>query len=307
MFTKSIRLFIAAALWSAGSFAIAQSGIPVYLEPNAASTPVATLDPNQSGAIDSLPVMDDEKAQEGWMFTEYFGTFVGFVDPGSVRKDLSLTDNVPAFLRPDRNSPVLALIQDTDETNVIRVGTDWAEVEFKKLVPVYYQDPAFLASLQPDPVIIPGPQPDEPDLISADPDTPVQVDPVSRTTDPGTPIEELEPIRTSPEPRETLPPVLSSGEDDQTPTAPRGAPAVDVPRSIQGKLQRASRIFGFKPKFQYEIRTGTNDRLAWIDLSDVLVSSLATYMDKEVIIYGEFREVDGSNQPLMVARTIQLR
>ncbi len=275
----------------------AQEELPVFLEPDSNLTPIATLDPTQIDMIDTLPVLDANLAAQGWMFTEYFGTFVGFVDPETVTKSLGLTANTPVYLRPDRNSPVLALIQENDPVEIIRVGTDWTEVEFKKLVPVYFQIPQETDTL---------PQTEDPSMtgpavLPPVTDAPIPVDPLSRTTE-SAELEELDPIET--------PPVITPGgleEDEASPTiVPRGAPAVDIPRMIQGKLRPANRVFGFAPKYRYELQSGTKKRIAWVDLSEVMVHSLSDYEFKQVIVYGEIVELS-SGPPLVKAKTIRLQ
>jgi hypothetical protein len=312
-FTRQMARFLLIGLpLAAVSGLIAQDGIPVFLEPNNATTPVASLDPGQVGLIDSLPVLDDRLAEEGWMFTEYFGTFAGYVNPASVTKSLSLANNTPVFLRPDNNSPVLALIQESDEVEIIRVGTDWTEIEFKKLVPVYFQLPSGEDSMEmtlaPDPVPTPPAREDASTVtvtereLPPEPvvDQPIEVDPLSRTNE-SAEIEELDPIRSP-----TLPPpgTYVGQEDGYTP--PVGAPAVEIPRMIQGKLRRAGRVFGFKPKYKYELQSGTKKRIAWVDLSDVMVNSLSDYEFKQVVIYGDFESTD-SDIPLVRAKTIRLQ
>ncbi len=285
----------------------AQSGgIPVFLEPVLGGTRVASIPVGQIDLIESYPVLDDAKAEEGWRFAEYEGTFAGFVDPSSVRKGLDVAPRTPVFLRPDSTSPVLALIQEGDTVEVIRVATDWVEIEFQKLVPVYFQDPAVTGfTSAPEPQR----QPSTP-RESGTPDEPIPVEPLLRAgEEPASlPLDEeeprtLDPIRTPPQ--VDISPGLSP--DRGTTRAPEGAPASDVPRSIEGKLVRATRLFGFKPRYTYELKAPGGRRLAWVDLSRVLVSSLAPYEGKQVRIYGEIRSNTDDVAPVVFARTLRLR
>ena len=297
----SIALGLFPALLSAQS-----GGIPVFLEPVPGATRVATIPGGQIDLIESYPVLDDAKAEEGWRFAEYEGTFAGFVDPSSVLKGLEVAPRTPVYLRPDSTSPVLSLIQEGDVVEIIRVGTDWVEIEFQKLVPVYFQDPAVSGFTPPS-----QPRPEETaPLESGTPDEPIPVEPLLRAGEDSEapPVSEeeprtLDPIRTPPQ--VDVSPGLSPDRDRTR--APEGAPASDVPRSIEGKLVRATRLFGFKPRYTYELKAPGGRRLAWVDLSGVLVSSLATYEGKQVRIYGEIRSTAEDTAPVVFARTLRLR
>jgi len=289
--------------------------IPVYLEPDSSSSQVASIDPDQFHLIEYFPVLDEAKAREGWLFAEYDGTFVGFVDPGTVTKGLNIQSNTPVYLRPDSGSPVLALIQEGDSVEIKQVGTDWVEIEFQKRVPVYFKDPDFEDPDAPEeetePATPPQPERGERTLRNEDSrEEPIPVEPLTREEDrrqgeneTGN-TEVLEAIETPPAPR--VAPGLSPNRD--TPTqAPSGSPAYDTPRYIEGKLVRATRLFGFKPRYRYELKSAGGKHMAWVDLSNVLVQSLAPYMDKQVRIYGEIRPLKANDDLIVFARTIRLR
>lgn len=286
-----------------GMLTAQEAGIPVFLEPVPNSTRVASIDPNQINLIESYPVLDDAKAADGWMFAEYQGTFSGFVDPAAVAKGLRVQNNTPAYLRPDSRSPVLALIQSNDPVEILQVGTDWVEIEFEKLVPVYFQDPNVVGFPETD--ITPETEaplpPEEPE------EEPIPVEPLMRAgtqqPDPEPEPETLEPIRTPPQID------VSPGLNPERESAlvPEGAPASDIPRFIEGKLVRSTRLFGFKPKYEYELKAPGGRRLAWVDLSGTLVSSLAPYIGNQVRIYGEIQSTSQGNPTVVFARTLRLR
>ncbi len=305
MFMKFCRWFTALCLVAGTGVQLVsgQPGIPVYLEPDANSTQVATIDPEQLPLIDALSVLEETKAAEGWMFTEYYGTFVGFVDPNSVAKGLLIRPNTPAYLRPDIASPVLALIREEDDYEIIRAGTAWTEIEFQKLVPVYFRMPRQLPDSTPADLS----SRDESPLLANEtrPEPPVDVPPVDRTAD-ATEIEELPALETPPEvPLDTT--VLTDEGENVLKRVPPGSPATDIPQYIEGRLERSSRIFGFKPKHKFELKIAGNRRIAWVDLSNVLVSSIATYEDRQVVIYGDILQTEGIEAPLVRARTIRLK
>lgn len=283
-----------------------EAGIPVFLEPIANATRVATIAPDQVNLIESYPVLDDAKAADGWMFAEYQGTFAGFVDPSAVTKGLRVQSNTPVYLRPDNRSPVLALIQSDDPVEILQVGTDWVEIEFEKLVPVYYQDPSVVGYPQADTrPQTETPQPREPRPTEQPDEEPIPVEPLMRAGNkqPEPEPETLEPIRTPPQ--IDVSPGLNPNRESAL--VPEGSPASDIPRSIEGKLVRSSRLFGFNPKYEFELKAPGGKRLAWVDLSGVLVSSLAPYVGNQVRIYGEIQSTSEGNPPVVFARTLRLR
>lgn len=282
--------------------------IPVFLEPDLSANRIATIDPDQFYLIESYPVLDSVKAAEGWLFAEYDGTFVGFVDPNRVTKGLGVRANTPVYLRPDNRSPVLSLIRDGDTVEVKHLGTDWVEIEFQKRVPVYFIDPEVTARArsepQPQPEPEPRPEPRPERLPERDPESPIPVEPLTRTDREERAPRELDPIRTPP----AIDVAPGLGPDrDRRPHAPIGAPASDVPRFMEGTLVRASRLFGFTPRYQWELKAAGNRRLAWVDLSGVLVSSLAEYEGKQVRIYGEVQTLQNGREQIIFARTMRLR
>lgn len=293
-------------------------GIPVYLEPDAASSPIATLDPASLATIDAMPVLDEARAAQGWMFSEYNGTFRGFIDPALVQGD-AVKPGTPAFLRPDRNSPVLSVILEGDTVRVTRRAADWVEVEFQKLIPVYFlgaASPAAPDATAPATAIVPAAA-----AASAPAeDTPIPVQPVTRLQDtpeslPAPPAEtppasapELEPLTTAPG---TAPPLVRPGElgGAGQPWTQPNAPAVDIPRSIQGRLVRAGRNWrGARPPYVYELQApGAGDRIAWVDLSDTVMTSVGAFLNRDVILYGAIVEVSGQKVPLVRVQLIKLR
>ena len=114
------------------------SNVQLYLEPDLATDVLAELAPDDGQLALAEPVLDEERRAEGWYWFEYDGTVMGYVENEQIGKDLQVNPGALVYLRPSRTSPILAMIQAADKTELISAG-DWVRIRFSKVVPVYFQ------------------------------------------------------------------------------------------------------------------------------------------------------------------------
>ena len=114
------------------------SNVELFLEPDRATDVLAEVASDDDQLARAEPVLDEERRAEGWYWFEYDGTVTGYVANEDIGKDLQVNPGALVYLRPSRTSPVLAMIQAGDETELISAG-DWVRLRFSKVVPVYFQ------------------------------------------------------------------------------------------------------------------------------------------------------------------------
>ena len=62
-----------------------------------------------------------------------------------------------------------------------------------------------------------------------------------------------------------------------------------IGQSYHGKFKRSKKQFGlFKPKAPYYLEDASGDRVAWIEVKDIVVpGSIKAFIDQDVVIHGE--------------------
>ncbi len=122
-------------------------------------------------------------------------------------------------------------------------------------------------------------------------------------------------------PSKTLP-VLSFG-DETTRTQPDGSAPIAIPgivpsvyanpsaesppRYFEGILENATGWIGKKPKFKFQLVTGRGKRIAYVDITSLLVTKpIIYYLEKKVLIYGGAIGLDNSKEIVVYVRTIRL-
>ena len=220
----------------------------------------------QSAKVDSIslddprlgqptPVLDEAKAALGWHFADFSGQAVGYVQDAKIGKDMMPVDNTLVYAEPSENSAVIAVYQFGDDLEILDTGL-WWEVRFSGDFPVYFvldtppPLPAVTASVEPAPMV--APVIDESAVVA-------QGTAVAVTT---LPAPELK---------------------DENPR-----PGV-IGQRYHGTFKRSKKRYGlFKPKTAFYLEDASGDRIAWLDIKEIVVpGSIKSYLDQEVIIHGE--------------------
>ncbi|MGJ3243976.1 MAG: hypothetical protein ACFE0O_13620 [Opitutales bacterium] len=276
------------------------SGIPVYLEPSTEADVVTRVQASDPAYADASPVLDETRAAQGWFWTEYLGTFNGFVTPASVTKSLEVRPDTVVYLRPDTDSPILTILREGDPASVVESG-DWVEIEFEKTVPVYIKkDPAPTTDSDRGEsdmdTSVPTPGPSAPGA-AAGAATATAATSGNGSADEEEAIDQLETLKIDD----------LTGEGRELP-APRLKPADSLARNFQGTFRRAKYFLGIrKPKFTYELIGPNKKRIAWVDTSGLLVPRLDTFEGEQVTLYGELVEGEKPKDLTLKARYIRKR
>ena len=263
-------------------FLLAQEGpVDLYLEPDIASSQVATVSLDDPRLGSPLPVMDDAKAALGWHSADFEGSVTGFVPDAEIGKDLLPVDNSPVYSEPSPESPVLALYRDGDPFKVVDTGT-WWKCEIETAFPVYFV-------LESVPALPP---------VSGEAIVELELYP-----------EEEPSLLDTPAAPATAPNrVAPAGEPnnlDESPPLPQGI----MGKSFEGTFKKSERRFGlFAPKEPFYLADARGRRIVWVDTSNIVVpGSLRAFLDKRVIIHGNRQYEQASGDWVLQARNMRLK
>lgn len=219
------------------------------------------------------PVMDEAKAALGWHFADFSGTVEGYVQDAKIGKDLLPVDNTLIHASPSTDSRVLSVYRFGDDLEVVDTGV-WWKIRFTGTFPVYF-------------------------VLETPPPLPA----VTGTAEPvaaAAPIIETAPVADAPAPAwiSTVP-----VPDDELEAPPPGA----IGQRYDGIFRRSKKRFGLlKPKSPYYLEDASGDRIAWLDVSEiVLPGSIKSFLDQAVVIHGERSRV--KSDWMIHARNMRLK
>lgn len=314
----SLRNFLTALpLLALGGFLQAQDVI-LRLEADSDAPPFARLNAADPAINNAAPVLDAAKADAGWRWTEYRADLKGYVATGSLSKSLEVDRGARILAAPDRDAPLLTHAEAGDQFSLLSTDDQWAAVRFKKEVPVYFNLQSLSGSL---PTAAPTPA----KKVAPAPEAP---EPAPRSTalrrsqsfDPNTPPARLNPQELPPEnvawsgAADAVGSVLAPASGSivvppaetaapETPRAPQigaGTPT----RAYVGQLVREISSSG--PRYPLRLHV-SGRRVAYIDMSQIFISDLRPYLNRNVYIRGEVMPVvPGSRELIIVARVIRL-
>lgn len=119
---------------------VAFAQVPLYAQPDASSQVIGLVPASDPAIASGQPVMDEEAREAGWHWTEYEGTFTGYVSAEDLDKENVESGSI-VRLEPSAESPVLTVVTETDEPEVLSVA-EFAEIRFSKAVPAYFLKPS---------------------------------------------------------------------------------------------------------------------------------------------------------------------
>ncbi len=144
----------------AGTFLGAQE-IALYLEPGATEPAGVTAKAEEIAAI-AQPAEGKDLPAGGWFWAQWKDSYTGYTGLEQIKKDLTVKPGAVIRQRPGDIAPILTIVQEGDETELLQ-GGDWAKVRFVKPLPVYFQLPQQLR---------PGDKPPEPATAAPAPSAP---------------------------------------------------------------------------------------------------------------------------------------
>lgn len=284
------------ALLAANAGFAQEQMVSMYLEPDINGTiyfqeSMATLND-----LEPRPLLDGAGAGQGWMFVEYPGKYVGYVQASEMNPGNNVRNGAKAYLRPDANSPVLDVILEGDQASVSRVENGWATVTFVGEAPAYFRSRADAPASATITAPIPAQAPTAPAPTSR---------PVTATNPAYTP---------SPNPVPTGgPPVLEEVVMQESSTltpapAKLQPPAQTVARYLQGRLEPVSawdRTFG--SKYQYRLINANDDTIAYVVLDEsLLFGTVESYWGEQVEVQGVMKKITGTVPLEITARNVRV-
>jgi len=252
--------------------------IELFLQPDTSAPSLATVnaaDPQfKAGSL----VLDTEKAAQGWLWGEYTTTLTGYVSDAKINKQLQPVAGALIHLSPDAASPVLTTVADGDNFEIVDTGAWWT-VRFTKSIPVYYRDS--------------GPLP-----VGMDVEKPAEA-PAPATRAPAAP-----PVMAP------APPVVAATPTPvPQPRADTAPVAKGIAHQFEGTFRKAGRtLLMFEPKFRYEIVNSSGERIAYVDLDQVVLPGpIDGFLDRTVIVSGAWEAIEGDSDIVVRARHLRLK
>jgi len=211
-------------------------------------------------------------APEGWMAVALPGPFSGYVKMGDFTKQLDVVPGSSIYLKPDLAAPVIAKAAKGDKIEITGLHGKWTQISLNQPVVGYIRlgpvGTAALASAEP---MAPGPAADSP--ISA-----------------ATPV-----------------PVAAAAPAAGREAAPENAASATLVRMIEGKFVAAHKLFAKRP-YQWELADSTGSRLAYLDVSKLLLTEqLDRYIDRQVSVTGAVEPVPKSEDVVVRVESLQLK
>ena len=284
--------------------------IILHLTPSEEAAIIAKIDASSPAAQTARPVLEAEKAQQGWMWIEYTTRLDGYILTEQFSKNFEITPGSLVRAEPSSDAHVLTLIQPNDQFEIIASGDQWSTVRFRKAVPVYFRQhtlPTHTADQVPGHAL--------PQRFKIDPNAKVaNVSPSAlkpenvkwRAAPAGTPDPVL-PKKTSSTERAKPSSIMTGSTDRQESELPQ-SPEVqaDAPiRNLLGILVRE--ISNSGPRYPIRLKSAAGQRIAYVDMSHVFISDLRPFLNHSVQIIGEVRPlVPGSQDLIIQARTIRI-
>ena len=287
--------------------------IILRLAPSEHAAIIARIDDAAPTARTARPVLDSEKAKQGWQWTEYTAALNGYVPADSLSKNFDIAPGTFVRARADRAASVLTRVESGDHFEVAASNDHWATVRFRKAVPVYFikQQAAVVAAT----VAHKAPARTEPTTRRS----PVRIDPNAKVANlaPGElPPENVlwakapagTPTSAITEKAPAAPvSIMVASTQIQVPETPRTPEiAADSPiRTLAGTLVRE--ISNTGPRYPIRLKSASGQRIAYIDMSQLFINDLRPYLNHTVQVIGEVRPfVSGSHDLIIQARTIRI-
>ncbi|KRP36836.1 MAG: hypothetical protein ABS34_05640 [Opitutaceae bacterium BACL24 MAG-120322-bin51] len=280
------------------------------LTPSFEAAIIAKIDARSPLMQSARPVLEADKAQQGWKWLEYTATLDGYILSHRLSKNFDAAPNSLVRLEPNQHSQVLTTIQRDDIFEIIARNDTWSTIRFRKAVPVYFNSlaiPNYTADQVPGHAL--------PQRLKIDPNSKVaNVAPNAlrpenikwHAAPPGTPTPIL-PKRAQPTER-VQPSSIMTGADDQQESELPQRPEVqaDSPlRNLAGTLVREMSHTG--PRFPIRLKSPTGQQTAYVDMTHLFINDLRPLLNQKVQIIGEVRPVVAGSQDLIIqARTIRL-
>lgn len=268
---SGVRLSALSALIFGVSLSASAQSVTLYSQPSLEATPLTTID-SAMLADQGQPVLDPDLAAQGWLFAEFASPRTVYVPNASIGKDLQPVEAALFFAEPNPNAEVLGTYRSGDPIEIVDSG-NWWTLRTEAPLPVYFILPAAATpvAIESSPAIS-TPEPAAVETATANPSPALADAPAPSAVEPVlTPIIDV--------------PAANSAAQSTTPAT---TPGSDVPAIFEGTLVRVKAKWGiWRPRFPYAIEDDRGRRIAWVDVSQVIVpGSLSDFVDQPVSIIG---------------------
>ncbi|HLS29002.1 MAG TPA: hypothetical protein VK041_10155 [Opitutales bacterium] len=267
-----LSLIVSFGFISALSFA-EEDERSVYLRPSEDAPVIGTL---PKGAFVMSPTqpaeLSDRQRAEGWEAISYLDHLQGFVQRTDLTKDLFVQTGARIYSH-ERSDPryLLTLAEAEDHYEIENLTANWVEVSFRKPITAFIRSDD---SNSPSPVGIGTASQSDGDLFDS-------------------PAEQKESV--------------AKQEPSRAPVATKSAISDDsILRTFEGWLGTPRSFFGRKPLYPYQIVDASGNRIAYLDLSRLLITTpLEHFIGRKFLFYGRAEPIEGKRD--FVIRVEQMR
>ncbi len=247
-----------------------ETGRSVHLRPTADSPVIGKLP--QDGFFMAPPEsvsLSEREKNEGWEAISFLDDFRGFVKRTDVTKDLRVAPGSVVYISAaEDSSRILTRAHANDLFEVEKLAGEWAEVSFRKPVTGFLR---------------PG---------ESKRPAPVATREVARTE-----LSILDDTPPAPQAQAAHSRVISDRA---------GIPTDGILRAFEGRLGQPRSFFGRSPPHAYQIVDASGNRIAYLDLSRLLITTpLEHFLGREFHFYGRAEAIEGRRD--FVIRVEQMR
>lgn len=240
----------------------------VHLQPTTESPVIGAVAEDAFLIAPADPVdLSDREREEGWEAISFLDDFNGFVKRSNLSKDLEVTSGSRVYTAAAEDSDsVITRAGENDIFEVERLSGNWAEVSFRKPVT------GFILADDGNPA--PREAADEIDDSEA-------LEEVAAIDDVELAEEEAQPEQ--------------HADERQRPASRRSAVSSNgMLRSFQGQLSEPRTFFGRKPPYPFQIVDSSGSRIAYVDLSKLLITTpMEHFLGRPYEFYGKAEPIEG--------------
>lgn len=248
--------------------------VDVHLRPSNDAPVIGELEPgDELRSPRERVVLGPSQERDGWRAVAYRGDLRGFVPRQSLTKDLEVRTGSPIYHERESSSDlVITEVERDDVVNVGRLSGDWADVRFRKSVPGFIRY--------------------EPSSDSEDSDAEELEEPVEEAVFEDEPRQRGEPVR------DTGPAITSRS----------AIPTDGSTRLFQGYLSEPRSFLGRKHPYSYQVVTERGNRIAYLDLSRLLITTpLDTLIHYQFEFFGRAEEIEDRREFVIRVENMRLK
>lgn len=332
----SLTRFPRFLIWIASAVLVRAEDVALYATPAADHQPISYVSATSSAVEKATPVLEAEKKAQGWFWAEYSGAFDGYVEARDLDDSRHPKMGAIVYVEPRGDAPIITTIESGDRGAAVEPSNrgGFSRVSLNKRVGVYFNRGA---GYSPPPAPRPTPRAQASTVAPTPTPTPrVQPAPVIATPPPAAkPVESAPPattppraqVRPAPAPAPTPAPVPAPAAPREASNPPRELPPRGLPPpvtvskhpvaapttiidnsiTLRGILAQSKRQWLIvNPPQPFVLRDVDGERIAWVDLSEaVFARPLPDLLGHEVILYGEWKQVDGQTEMVLLTRHVR--